>query len=37
MRRMWFLCDDCMKKSEKLKRGLTDDEMCDDCLLNGEV
>lgn len=32
MGKLWFLCDDCFEKSEKLGRALNDDEMCEECL-----
>ena len=32
MSKLWFLCDDCMKRSEELGRALYDEEMCEECL-----
>ena len=31
MGKIWFLCEDCSAKAEKLDRALNDDEMCEDC------
>ena len=33
MGKLWFVCNECMKKSEELNRELNDDEMCNNCLL----
>jgi len=34
MSKLWFLCDKCAAKSDKLNRALTDEEMCEDCVEN---
>ena len=31
MSKLWLLCNKCASKAEKLGRGLTDEEMCEDC------